>query len=139
MGRVSGPIGCLPSCPFSSIFTEISGFSIPEDCLRLVASKVKKKKKKKEEKRCFRLRILCILFILDVWFLVAESRLLVEDHLRFLVEVTQLIGFLINHKKSMFFPQRHPTFLGAVLDVLRLLARPVDRRVLVFRSWCRVY
>ena len=66
--------------------------------------------------------------------IVASSRTLLESHLQMTLRVTQDLGFLINWKKSVLSPQRLPEYLGASLDIPRLLARPLDRRIVALRS-----
>ena len=39
------------------------------------------------------------------------------------------MGFIINWEKSMLVPQRLPVYLGASLDIPKLIVRPVERRV----------
>ena len=75
-----------------------------------------------------------IFYYLDDWLIVASSRDLLETHLKVVLEVSQNLGFLINWKKSSLSPQRLPVYLGAVLDIPRLLARPRDSRIEVLQS-----
>ena len=75
-----------------------------------------------------------IFYYLDDWLLVAESLVLLESHLQTTLELSQKLGFIINWKKSMLTPQRMPTYLGASLDIPRLIVRPVERRVVALQS-----
>ena len=70
-----------------------------------------------------------ISFYLDDWPIVASSRDLLLSHLHTTLVFTQSLGFLVNWKKSSFVPLRLPSYLGALLDVPHLLARPLDRRI----------
>ena len=66
---------------------------------------------------------------LDDWLIVASSRDLLLSHLQEVLLCAQLVGFLINWKKSSLTPSQVPIFLGAVLDFPRLTARPADHRI----------
>ena len=44
------------------------------------------------------------------------------------------VGFIFNWKKSVLTPQRMPVYLGASLDIPRLIVRPVERRVVALQS-----
>ena len=68
------------------------------------------------------------------WLLEAESRVLLEPHLRTTLQWTRDLGFLVNWGKSSLTPQRLPSYLGAQLDIPRLLARPSERRVLALQE-----
>lgn len=46
----------------------------------------------------------------------------------------QELGFIINQKKSMLSLVQTPVYLGASLDILNLLARPVSHRVVSLQS-----
>ena len=70
-----------------------------------------------------------IFYYLDDWLIVASSRDLLLSHLRSTLVITQSLGFLINWKKSSLVPLRLPSYLGALLDIPHLLARPLDRRI----------
>ena len=74
-----------------------------------------------------------IFFYLDDWLLVAKSRTLLESHLQIVLYVTQTLGFLVNVEKSSLTPTRLPSFLGAVLDIPNLLARPMEHRVVALQ------
>ena len=78
-----------------------------------------------------RLQGIRIFYYLDDWLLVAESRPLLESHLLTTLRLSQRLGFIVNWKKLMLTPQRMPIYLGASLDIPRLIARPVERRVVV--------
>ena len=75
-----------------------------------------------------------IFYYLDDWLLVAESQALLESHLQITLELSQKLGFIINWKKLMLIPQRMPTYLGASLDIPRLIAHPVERRVVALTA-----
>ena len=81
-----------------------------------------------------RLQGIRIFHYLDDWLVVASSKILLESHLRLTLDVTQNLGFIINWKKSALEPLRLPAYLGALLDIPRLLARPLDRRILALQS-----
>ena len=72
------------------------------------------------------LRVFCYL---DDWLLAAESRGLLSRQLHFLLRTAQGLGFIVNWEKSELTPSRHPTFLGAAIDLPRQLARPSPDRV----------
>ena len=72
------------------------------------------------------LRVFCYL---DDWLLAAESRELVLNQLRFLLETVQTLGFIVNWEKSELVPTQHPIFLGAAIDIPAGLARPSPERV----------
>ena len=48
--------------------------------------------------------------------------------------MSQRLGFIVNWKKSVLTPQRMPVYLGASLDIPRLIFRPVERRVVALQS-----
>ena len=75
-----------------------------------------------------------LFYYLDVWLLVAESRDLLESHLRTTLLWTRDLGFLVNWEKSSLTPQRLPFYLGAHFDFPRLLARPSEHRVLALQE-----
>ena len=75
-----------------------------------------------------------LFYYLDNWLLVAESRDLLESHLRTTLLWTRDLGFLVNWEKSSLTPQRLPSYLGAHLDIPRLLARPSEHRVLALQE-----
>ena len=75
-----------------------------------------------------------LFYYLDVWLLVAESRDLLESHLRTTLLWTRDLGFLVNWVKSSLTPQRLPFYLGAHFDIPRLLARPSEHRVLALQE-----
>ena len=75
-----------------------------------------------------------LFYYLDDWLLVAESRDLLETHLRTTLQWTRDLGFLVNWKKSSLTPQRLPSYFGAQLDIPRLLARPLEHRVLALQE-----
>ena len=75
-----------------------------------------------------------IFYYLDDWLLVAESQALLESHLQITLELSQRLGFIINWKKSMLIPQRMSTYLGAPLDIPRLIVRSVERRVVALQA-----
>ena len=75
-----------------------------------------------------------LFYYLDDWLLVAESRDLLESHLRTTLQWTRDLGFLVNWEKSSLTPQRLPSYLGAQLDIPRLLARPLEHRVLALQE-----
>ena len=75
-----------------------------------------------------------LFYYLDDWLLVAESRDLLESHLRTTLLWTRDLGFLVNWEKSSLTPQRLPSYLGAHLDIPRLLARPSEHRVLALQE-----
>ena len=75
-----------------------------------------------------------IFYYLDDWLLVAESKELLESHLRIMVSITQSVGFLVNFQKSSLSPQRLPSYLGALIDIPNQLARPLDHRVVALQS-----
>ena len=77
-----------------------------------------------------RCRGICIHYYLDDWLIVASSQSLLLSHLQESLLCAQSVGFLINWEKSSLVPSQVPTFLGAVLDFPRLVARPADRRIL---------
>ena len=81
-----------------------------------------------------RLQGIRIYYYLDDWLIVATSRDLLLSHLHRTLEITQSLGFLINWKKSSLNPQRLPCYLGARLDIPRLLARPQDHRISALRA-----
>ena len=73
-------------------------------------------------------------YYLDDWLLVAESQTLLLSHLQTTLQLSQSPGFIINREKSMLVPQRLPVYLGASLDIPRLIVRPVERRVVALQS-----
>ena len=75
-----------------------------------------------------------IFHYLDDWLLVANSRTLLVLHLQKTLELTQRLGFLVNLEKSSLTPSQIPSFLGASLDIPRLLARPLPHRVEALQS-----
>ena len=72
------------------------------------------------------LRIYCYL---DDWLLVAHSPPLLRQHLAFLLQTVQALGFIINWDKSKLVPTQCPTFLGATIEIPRQLARPSPGRI----------
>ena len=81
-----------------------------------------------------RLQGIRIFYYLDDWLLIAESRPLLESHLLTTLQLSQRLGFIVNWKKSMLTPQRMPIYLGASLDIPRLIARPVEHRVVTLQA-----
>ena len=81
-----------------------------------------------------RLQGIRIFYYLDDWLIVAESQSVLQSHLRTTLQLVQNLGFIVNLKKSVFTPQKMPVYLGASLDIRRLIARPVEPRVLVLQS-----
>ena len=81
-----------------------------------------------------RLQGIRIYYYLDDWLLVAESQSLLQSHLHATLQLAQSLGFIFNLKKSLLTPQRMPVYLGASLDIPRLIARPVERRVVALQS-----
>ena len=75
-----------------------------------------------------------IFHYLDDWLLVASSRTLLELHLQKTLELTRQLGFLVNLEKFSLTPSQIPSFLGASLDIPRLLARPLPHRVEALQS-----
>ena len=75
-----------------------------------------------------------IFHYLDDWLLVANSRSLLELHLQKTLELTHRLGFLVNLEKSSLTPSQIPSFLGASLDIPRLLAHPLPHRVVALQS-----
>ena len=75
-----------------------------------------------------------IFHYLDDWLLVASSRTLLELHLQKTLELTRRLGFLVNLEKFSLTPSQIPSFLGASLDIPRLLARPLPHRVEALQS-----
>ena len=140
-GCVNRLEGCLPSHSNPPIVQEVSGFSVhgktfqykvlpfglkdsPWVFMRVVATLV-------GHLRRLGLRLF---YYLDDWLLVAESRDLLETHLRTILQWNRDLGFLVNWKKSSLTPQRLPSYLGAQLDIPRLLARPLEHRVLALQE-----
>ena len=80
-----------------------------------------------------RLQGIRIFYYLDDWLLVAESQSLLQSHLQATLHLAQSLGFIVNLKKSVLTPQRMPVYLGASLDIPRLIARPVERRVVALQ------
>ena len=85
-----------------------------------------------------RLQGIRIFYYLDDWLLVAESLPLLESHLLTshlltILQLSQRLGFIVNWKMSMLTPQRMPIYLGASLDIPRLIARPVEHRVVTLQ------
>ena len=78
-----------------------------------------------------------IFFYLDDWLLVAKSRILLESHLHTVLYVTRALGFLVNVEKSFLTPSQLPSFLGAVLDIPNLLARPMEHRIVALQCLIR--
>ena len=78
-----------------------------------------------------RLQGIRIFYNLDDWLIVAESQSLLQSHLQVTLQV---LGFIVNLQKSMLTPQRMPIYLGASLDIPRLIARPMERRVVALQS-----
>ena len=68
------------------------------------------------------------------WLIYAPSKDLLLSHLRVTLKSTQSLGFLINWEKSSLSPSEVPTYLGAVLDNPRLLARPADHQFLAIQQ-----
>ena len=66
---------------------------------------------------------------LDDWLILASSRDLLLSHLQVVLQCSQSVGFLINWEKSFLVPSQGPSYLGAVLDFPRQIARPPDRRI----------
>ena len=81
-----------------------------------------------------RLQGVRIFYYLDDWLLVAESRPLLESHLLTTLQLSQRLGCIVNWKKSMLNPQRMPIYLGASLDIPRLIAHPVEHRVVTLQT-----
>ena len=81
-----------------------------------------------------RLQGIGIFYYLDDWLIVAESQSILQSHLQTTLQLVQNLGFIVNLKKSVFTPQKMPVYLGASLDIRRLIARPVEPRVLVLQS-----
>ena len=66
--------------------------------------------------------------------LAAESQSLLQSHLQATLQLAQNLGFIVNLKKSVLIPQKMPIYLGASLDIPRLIARPVERRATALQS-----
>ena len=81
-----------------------------------------------------RLQGIRIFYYLDDWLLVAESHSLLHSHLQATLQLAQSLGFIVNLKQSVLTPQRMPVYLGASLDIPRLIACPVERRVVALQS-----
>ena len=81
-----------------------------------------------------RLQGIRIFYYLDDWLIVAESQSLLQSHLQVTLQLAKDLGFIVNLQKSMLTPQRMPIYLGASLDIPRLIARPVERRVVALQS-----
>ena len=81
-----------------------------------------------------RLRGIHIHYYLDDWLIVAPSWGLLLSHLRETLICAQSLCFLINLEKSSLLPTQVPVFLGAVLDLTRLTARPADHRILTLHQ-----
>ena len=69
----------------------------------------------------------------------AESKTLLESQLRTTLLVTRALGFLINVEKSSLVPTQMPDYLGAVLDIPNLLARPMVHRIVSLRTLIREF
>ena len=70
-----------------------------------------------------------VFYYLDDWLLVADSQDLLLKHLSLLLNLVQKLGFIVNWEKSALLPSRTPTYLGAVIDLPALRARPTPERV----------
>ena len=81
------------------------------------------------------IRIFCYL---DDWLIVADDPVRLTSHRDFTLQVVQGLGFLINWDKSSLHPTQHPVFLGAVLDLTGLVARPTPERVSTILAAARV-
>ena len=81
-----------------------------------------------------RLQGIRIFYYLDDWLLVAESQSLLQSHLQATLQLAHSLGFIVNLKKSVLTPQRMPVYLGVSLDIPRLIARPVEHRVVALQS-----
>ena len=81
-----------------------------------------------------RLRRIHIHYYLDDWLIVTPSLSLLLSQLQETLTCAQSLGFLINWEKSSLLPSQVPTFLGAVLDIPRLLACPADHRILAIQQ-----
>ena len=81
-----------------------------------------------------RLQGIRIFYYLDDWLIVAESQSLLLSHLQTTLQLVQNLGFIVNLKKSVLTPQKMPVYLGASLDIRRLIARPIEPRVSALRS-----
>ena len=81
-----------------------------------------------------RLQGIRIFYYLDDWLLVAESQMLLLAHLQATLQLSQSLGFIVNWKTSVLTPQRMPVYLGASLDIPRLIVRPVERIVVALQS-----
>jgi hypothetical protein len=76
-----------------------------------------------------RRRGITIFMYLDDWLVVAETYQQAVNHTRFVLQITQHLGFVVNCKKSHLEPTQSPTYLGAVLDLQMGVARPSQERV----------
>ena len=81
-----------------------------------------------------RLQGIRIFYYLYDWLLVAESQTLLLAHLQATLQLSHSLGFIVNWKKSVLTPERMPVYLGASLDIPRLIIRPVERRVVTLQS-----
>ena len=67
-----------------------------------------------------RLQGIRIFYYLDDWLL--------QSRLQATLQLVQNLGFIVNVKKSVLTPQKMPVYLGASLDIRRLIARLVEPR-----------
>ena len=81
-----------------------------------------------------RLQGIQIFCYLDDWLLIAESQSLLQSHLQATLQLAQSLGFIVNLKNLVLTPQRMPIYLGASLDIPRLIACLVERRVVALQS-----
>ena len=66
---------------------------------------------------------------IDDWLILANSRQECQEATRFVIQVLQDLGWIINWEKSNLQPSQSVTYLGARLDLQRGLAMPTLQRI----------
>ncbi|MEL7079455.1 MAG: reverse transcriptase domain-containing protein, partial [Cyanobacteria bacterium J06582_2] len=75
-----------------------------------------------------------VLFYLDDWLVLNQSRELLLENLDLILRMSIELGFLINVEKSCLIPSQKVVYLGMVLDSANFWVSPRERRVSNFLS-----
>ena len=72
------------------------------------------------------LKIFCYL---NDWLILGPSRAALAAHVQITLNLATNLGFIINIEKSNPTPTTQPEFLGALIVIPKLIARPADHRI----------